>query len=382
MHYLDHSATTPILPEVKEAMLPFLEDDFGNPSSVHGIGRRAKEAVEDARERVATAIGASPAEIVFTGGGTDADNLALKGAAHKLRGNGNHIVTTAFEHHGVLGPAEWLTGQGFEVTTVAVDASGVVDPHAIASAVKKNTVLVSVMTVNNEIGTIQPMAEIVEAVKYANRNALVHTDAVQALGNLAIDVDLTGVDLASFSAHKVGGPKGVGALFVRSGVALEPVTHGGGQERGLRSGTLNVPGIAGFGVAAEIAAKEVDEKREHVRQLRDRLLAGIQNAVPDVVVNGDLDRRVATNINVCIPRAEGQILLLLLDQSGIACSSGSACASGALDPSHVLLAIGVSRALAKGSLRFTLGRRSTDDDVDAVLEVFGGIVAQARKVAA
>ncbi|MEA2510401.1 MAG: cysteine desulfurase, partial [Actinomycetota bacterium] len=376
------SATTPVLPEVRDAMLPFLEDDYGNPSSVHGAGRRAKEAVEDARDRVASAIGASPAEVVFTGGGTDADNLAIKGAAHKLRGNGNHIVTTTFEHHGVLGPAEWLTGQGFEVTRVAVGLSGVVDPRAVASATKKSTVLVSVMTVNNEIGTIQPMAEIVDAVKSVNPNALVHTDAVQALGNLAIDVDLSGVDLAAFSAHKVGGPKGVGALFVRSGVPLEPVTHGGGQERGLRSGTLNVPGIAGFGVAAEIAAKEVDEKQERVRKLRDRLLAGIRNAVPDAVVNGDLDRRVAGNLNVCIPRAEGQILLLLLDQAGIACSSGSACASGAIDPSHVLLAIGVARALAQGSLRFTFGRRSTDSDVDAVLEVFEGIVAQARNVAA
>ncbi|MEA2485146.1 MAG: cysteine desulfurase [Actinomycetota bacterium] len=382
MHYLDHSATTPVLPEVKQAMLPFLEDDFGNPSSVHAAGRRAKEAVEDARDRVANAIGASPAEIVFTGGGTDADNLALKGAAHKLRGNGNHIVTTAFEHHGVLAPAEWLAGQGFEVTEVPVGSSGVVDPEALASATRKSTVLVSVMTVNNEIGTIQPIADIVEAVKSVNPNVLVHTDAVQALGNLVIDVDLSGVDLAAFSAHKVGGPKGVGALFVRSGVPLEPVTHGGGHERGMRSGTLNVPGIAGFGVAAEIAAKEVDEKREHVRKLRDGLLAGIREAVPDAVVNGDLERRIATNINICIPRSEGQIMLLLLDQAGIACSSGSACQSGAVDPSHVLLAIGVSRALAQGSLRFTLGRRSTDADVDAVLEVFGDIVAQARKVAA
>jgi cysteine desulfurase len=382
MHYLDHSATTPVLAEVKEAMLPFLEDDFGNPSSVHGPGRRAKEAVEDGRDRVAIAIGASPAEIVFTGGGTDADNLALKGAAHKLRGNGNHIVTTTFEHHGVLGSLEWLEGQGFEVTKVSVGPSGVVDPQAVAAATKKSTILVSVMTVNNEIGTIQPVADIVQAVKAAHPNALVHTDAVQALGNVPVDVDRWGVDLAAFSAHKVGGPKGVGALFVRSGTALEPVTHGGGQERGLRSGTLNVPGIAGFGVAAQIAAKEVDEKQERVRKLRDGLLTGLKQAVADLIVNGELQHRVAGNLNVCIPRAEGQILLLLLDQAGIACSSGSACQSGAVDPSHVLLAIGVSPALAKGSLRFSFGRSSTQADVDAVLEVFGGIVAQARKVAA
>jgi cysteine desulfurase len=382
MHYLDHAATTPVLPEVRDMMLPFLEDDFGNPSSVHGPGRRAKEAVEDARDRVANAIGASPAEVVFTGGGTDADNLAVKGAAHKLRGNGNHIVTTSFEHHGVLGPAEWLEGQGFEVTKVPVGSSGVLDPQEIAAATRKSTVLVSVMTVNNEIGTIQPIAEIVKSVKASHPIALVHTDAVQALGNVAVDVDRWGVDLASFSAHKVGGPKGVGALFVRSGTALEPVTHGGGQERGLRSGTLNVPGIAGFGVAAQVAAKEVDEKQERVRKMRDELLAGLRKAVPDLIVNGELEHRVAGNLNVCIPHAEGQIMLLLLDQAGIACSSGSACQSGAVDPSHVLLAIGISPALAKGSLRFSFGRASDPSDVQAVLEVFEGIVAQARKVAA
>lgn len=363
-------------------MVPFLEDDFGNPSSVHGPGRRAKQAVEDARDRVANAVGGHPSEIVFTGGGTDADNLALKGAAHKLRGNGNHIVTSAFEHHGVLSPLEWLSSQGFEVTKVSVGASGVVEPEQIAAATRKATVLVSVMTVNNEIGTVQPVAEIVEAVKRVNPNALVHTDAVQALGNVPVDLHAWGVDLAAFAAHKIGGPKGVGALFVRSGVALEPVTHGGGQERGLRSGTLNVPGIAGFGLAAEIAAKEVDEKQDRLRALRTRLLEGLKDSVPDIVVNGELERRVTGNLNVCVPHAEGQIMLLLLDKAGIACSSGSACASGAMDPSHVLLAIGVGKALAKGSLRFSLGRASTEEDVDAVLDVFGDVVAQARRVAA
>jgi cysteine desulfurase len=380
MHYLDHSATTPVLHEVTAAMLPFLEEDYGNPSSVHWAGRRAKEAIEDARDRVANAIGAHPAEVVFTGGGTDADNLALKGAAHKMRGNGSHIVTTVFEHHGVLAPLEWLEGQGFEVTKVPVGPTGVVDPGAVAAVIQRSTILVSVMAVNNEIGTVQPLADVVAAVKAANPNTLVHTDAVQALGNIDINVNRWGVDLASFSAHKLGGPKGVGALFVRSGVALEPVTHGGGQERGLRSGTLNVPGIVGFGAAAEIAAKEVHEKDERVRALRDRLLTGMNQIVPDLVVNGELDRRVPGNLNVCIPGAEGQILLLLLDQAGIACSSGSACASGAMDPSHVLLAIGVDRDLAKGSLRFTLGRASSQADVDAVLDSVGPIVAQARKV--
>ena len=381
MHYLDHAATTPVLPEVRDAMLPFLEEDFGNPSSVHAAGRRAKAAVEDARERVAGAIGASPAEIVFTAGGTEADNLALKGASRKLRGNGNHIVSTPFEHHAVLDTLEWLEGQRFEHSLVKVPATGVVTPDAIGAAVTSATVLASVLAVNNEIGTIQPVADIVEAVKASNPNALVHTDAVQALGNIEVDVRAWGVDLAAFSAHKLGGPKGVGALYVRAGVPIEPVSHGGGHERGLRSGTLNVAGIAGFGVAAEVAAREVDEKSERVAKMRDRLLEGIKVAIPDVILNGELERRVAGNINISIPDTEGETLLLLLDQAGIAASAGSACQSGAIDPSHVLVAIGVPRKLAIGSLRFSLGRASTDSDVDAVLDVLPGIVETARKAA-
>jgi cysteine desulfurase len=381
MHYFDYAATTPVLPEVREAMVAALEDDFGNPSSVHAYGRRAREIVEVARERVAAAIGASPSEIVFTGGGTEADNLALKGAASKLKGQGRHVVVTAFEHHAVLDAAVRLGKDGFEVTIVPVPDSGVVEPHAVADAVGAGTILVSVMAINNEIGTIQPISEIVAAVKRANSNTLVHTDAVQALGNIPVDVLDWGVHLAAFAAHKLGGPKGVGALYIRSGVPVEPLVHGGGQERGLRSGTLNVPGIAGFGAAAEIAAKEVHEKTERLVELRRTLLDGVRAAVPDVVVNGDLERRVAGNLNVCIPGADGEALLLLLDQAGIACSSGSACASGALDPSHVLLAIGVSRALAAGSLRLSLGRASTEADVDAVLEVLPDAVERARRVA-
>ncbi|MFN2388491.1 MAG: cysteine desulfurase family protein [Actinomycetota bacterium] len=381
MHYLDHAATTPVLPEVKDILVRFLEEDFGNPSSVHAFGRNAKQAVEDARDRVASAIGASPAEIVFTGGGTEADNLALKGAAAKLRGNGDHIVVTAFEHHAVLDTAAWLGKRGIEVTTVSVPPSGIVDPDAVAAAVRPSTILVAVMAVNNEIGTIQDVGAIANAVKEKNRHALVHTDAVQALGNLPVDVHAWGVDLAAFAAHKLGGPKGVGALFVRAPVAVEALLHGGGQERGVRSGTLNVPGIAGFGVAAEIAAKEVHEKSERLSALRTSLLEGLRAALPDMVVNGDLDRRVAGNLNVCIPGADGDILLLLLDAAGIACSSGSACASGANDPSHVLLAIGVPRALARGSLRFSLGRSSTSADVEAVLDALPEAAARARRVA-
>lgn len=370
-----------MLPEAKAAMLAFLEDDFGNPSSTHAFGRTARAAVEDARERVALAIGASPGEIVFTAGGSEADNLAIKGAVHKLRGNGNHVVTTAFEHEAVLESVDALKRGGIEVTIVPVGRDGIVEPAKIAAAVRPSTLLVSVMAVNNEIGTIQDLAAVVAAVKDANPRTLVHTDAVQALGKIAVDVQAWGVDLAAFAAHKLGGPKGVGALFVASGVPVEPVIHGGGQEGGLRSGTLNVPWIAAFGVAAEVAAKEVSEKSERLLKLRTRLLEGIQRSVPDVVVNGDLERRVAGNLNISIPGTDGETLLLLLDQAGIAASGGSACQSGALDPSHVLLAIGVPRELARGSVRFSLGRPSTDDDVDAVLDVLPGIVERARKVA-
>ena len=362
-------------------MVAVLDDDFGNPSSVHSYGRTARTRVEDARDRVATAIGASPAEIVFTGGGTEADNLAIKGVVEKLKASGNHIVVTAFEHHAVLDVAEWLARRGVEVTTVPVGPEGIVDPGRVADAVRPSTLLVSVMTVNNEIGTIQDITAIAGAVKERNARTLVHTDAVQALGNMPVDVHAWGVDLAAFAAHKLGGPKGVGALFVRSQVPVDAVIHGGGQERGLRSGTLNVAGVAGFGVAAEIAAKEVYEKAERLRSLRDDLLEGIRSVVPDVVVNGDLERRHPGNLNVSIPRTDGETLLLLLDQRGIACSSGSACSSGALDPSHVLLAIGLSRDLAKGSLRFSLGRSSSREDIDAVLAALPDVVATARKVA-
>jgi cysteine desulfurase len=381
MHYLDHAATTPLLPEVRELMFPLLSEDFGNPSSAHGYGRRAKSAVEDARDRLARAIGASPAELIFTGGGTEADNLAIKGAVRKRRGNGDHVVVTAFEHHAVLDVAEWLHDQGMDLTVVPVPPSGVVEPDAVARAVRPSTLLVSVMTVNNEIGTIQPIAEIVAAVKAVNPHTLVHTDAVQALGNIPVDLHAWGVDLAAFAAHKLGGPKGVGALYVRAGVPVEPLVHGGGQERGLRSGTINAPGIAGFGIAAEIASRELVEKRERLTVLRDRLLDGITSILPDVVLNGELERRVAGNVNVSIPGTEGETLLLLLDREGIACSSGSACASGAIDPSHVLRAIGVPKKLAIGSLRFSLGRFSTQADVDAVLSVLPSIVKTARRAA-
>ena len=382
MHYLDHAATTPMPPEVRDAVLPYLGDTFGNPSSVHAFGRDARKAVEDAREKVAAAVGASPSDIVFTGGGTEADNLALKGAAAKLRAHGNHVVTTAFEHHAVLEAVEWLGHNGFDVTFLEVPSSGVVDPEAVKAAVRPSTLLVSVMAVNNEIGTVQPLREIVAAVKAANPQTLVHTDAVQALGKVPVDVREWGVDLAAFSAHKIGGLKGVGALFVRSHTPVEPLLHGGGHERGLRSGTLNVPGIVSFGAAAELAAGDLQESSAKALELRRKLADGIRSSIPDAKVNGDEERRVPGNLSVALPGANGETLLLLLDREGIACSTGSACQSGAADPSHVLLAIGLSKSDANATLRFTLGRTSTEDDVDAVLTALPEAVERARRIGA
>ncbi len=380
MPYLDYAASTPVLPEVTEAMVAVLRGDFGNPSSVHAYGRAAREIVEDARERVATSVGASPAEIIFTGGGTEADNLAIKGAASKLRGNGDHVITSAFEHHAVLDSVEWLGRNGFEVTVLPVGADGIVDPDQVAAAVRPSTVVVSIMAVNNEIGTAQPVAAIGRAVKGVNPSTLVHTDAVQMLGNMPVDLHELGVDFAAFSAHKFGGPKGVGFLYARSHAPVEALLHGGGHEGGRRSGTLNVPGLAGLGSAAEIAAKEVDHKIERVGALRARLWAGIKDSIKGARLNGHPSKRVPGTLNVSISGADGETLLLLFDSAGIACSAGSACQSGAIDPSHVLLAIGVPRDIAAGSVRFSLGRESTDSDVDAVLEVLPGIVERARSV--
>ncbi|MBA3290941.1 MAG: cysteine desulfurase [Actinobacteria bacterium] len=380
MPYLDYAASTPVLPEVTEAMVAVLRGDFGNPSSVHAYGRAAREIVEDARDRVATSVGASPAEIIFTGGGTEADNLAIKGAASKLRGNGDHVITSAFEHHAVLDSVEWLGRNGFEVTVLPVGADGIVDPDEVAAAVRPSTVVVSIMAVNNEIGTAQPVAAIGRAVKGVNPSTLVHTDAVQMIGNLPVDLHELGVDFAAFSAHKFGGPKGVGFLYARSHAPVEALLHGGGHEGGRRSGTLNVPGLAGLGSAAEIAAKEVDHKIERVGALRARLWAGIKDSIKGARLNGHPSKRVPGTLNVSISGADGETLLLLFDSAGIACSAGSACQSGAIDPSHVLLAIGVPRDIAAGSVRFSLGRESTDSDVDAVLEVLPGIVERARSV--
>lgn len=380
MPYLDYAATTPILDEVLEAMAPYQRQLFGNPSSVYGVGRDSKKGMEEARDLVAAAVGAQPAEIIFTGGGTEADNLALKGPAFKLRSQGNHIITTAVEHHAVLHSAEWLEKQGFRVTFLGVDQNGLIDLERLKSALTKETILVSIMLVNNEVGVIEPVAEAVKIVK-ENSRALFHSDTVQALGKMKVNLDELGVDLASFSAHKIGGPKGTGALFVKRGTPIEPVLHGGGQERDLRSGTPNVAGIVGFGVAAQIAAKEMEQEAERLTKMRDQVQAGIKASIERVHVNAEHAPRIGNTLNVCIEGVEGESLLLMLDSKEVAASSGSACTSGSLDPSHVLMAMGVAPELAHGSLRVSLGRATTNDDIDDFLEVLPAIVAKLRSIA-
>ncbi len=383
MHYLDNAATTPLREEVLEAMLPYLRGTFGNPASVYEAGRQAKKGLEEAREKVAAAIHSEPSEIIFTGGGTEADNLAIKGAAEKLHAGGaqnSHIIASSIEHHAVLHSAEWLERRGHRITFLPVDRSALVDLGALESSCSDETILVSVMTANNEVGTIQPVSEVARIARERCR-ALVHTDAVQGLGKIPLNVGELDVDLASFSAHKIGGPKGVGALYVRSRSHIAPLVHGGGQERDLRSGTSNVAGIVGFGEAARLAALEADSEAQRLAKLRDRLEAGLLASIEGIRVNGRDGPRLPGTSNVSIDGVEGESLLLMLDAKQIAASSGSACTSGSLDPSHVLLAMGLSPELAHGSLRFSLGRTSTDEDIDAVLSALPIIVERLRSIA-
>lgn len=377
--YLDYAATTPVRPEVVDAMAPWFSESFGNPSSLYELGQRSKAAIEDARERVALAIGAAdPAEVVFTGGGTESDNHCLVGAAEANEAKGKHLVTTAFEHHAVLEPLEHMERRGWELTLIEPPSDGIITPELVASAMRPDTALVSVMWVNNEVGTVQPIADIARVVK--ERGAIMHSDAVQALGKVPIDVSGAPVDLLSFSAHKLYGPKGVGATFVRDGTDLEAYLRGGGQERRLRSGTQNVPGIVGFGLAAELAVAEMPEEQARLRALRERLLEGLLAKVPHMYLNADRDRRIAGNINFIVRAIEGESLLLLLDQQGLAISVGSACSSGSTKPSHVLLALRVPEEDAHGSVRIVLGKWSTDADVDTVLEAFPPIVERLREM--
>ena len=380
--YLDHSATTPVRREVLEAMLPHFSVGYGNPSSIYTMGQEARKAMDDAREVAARAIGARMGEIVFTSGGTESDNAALKGAAFALRHMGNHIITTTIEHHAVLHTCHQLEQFGFDVSYVPVDEQGLVDPQSVASAITDETVLVSVMMANNEIGTIQPVAEIARIVKREaqsrGRTIVMHTDAVQAAGFLDINARSLGVDLMSLSAHKIYGPKGVGLLYVKRGTPFEAQNAGGGQERQRRSGTENVPGIVGMGEALRLAAAEREDVSARCLRLRDRLIEGIFDSVDGVHLNGHPTRRLPNNVNISFEGVEGEPVLLGLDFAGVCASSGSACSSASLEPSHVLLAIRRSADLAQGSLRITLGRDNTDEDVDYLLSVLPEIVGKLR----
>src|SRR5579864_264216 len=369
--YLDYAATSPLWPEVRAAMAPYLDDRYANASSLYAAAREARKAIEEAREIIAGAVGARPDEVVFTSGGTEADNIAVQGAAFRARNEGRDgIVVSAIEHHAVLDTAQWLGRNGFRVTEVPVDADGVLDVEALGRVVDKKTGVVSVMAANNEVGTIQPIARAGEIARAAG--ARFHTDAVQALPWIAVDVADT--DLIALAGHKVGGPKGVGALIVRRGVGIEPLVHGGGQERGLRSGTYNVAGIVGFGAAVKTTLDARDQLVPRVRALRDRLQDALTTRIPKVTVNGARAERLPNNCNVCIDGIESEPLLLLLDAAGIAASSGSACQSGAAEASHVLTAMGVPKARALGALRLTLGRDTTAQEIDAAVgEIEAGV---------
>jgi cysteine desulfurase len=374
--YLDHAATTPLSEAARAAMAPYLDDRFGNASSAHAPGREARKGVDEARERVAAAVGARPDEVVFTSGGTEADNLAIKGAAWHAREQGRDgIVVTAIEHHAVLDPARWLARQGFRVREIGVDEHGVIRLDALAAAVDDKTALVSVMWANNEVGTIQPVAEVARIAREAG--ARFHTDAVQAVPWLNVDGGVA--DLLSIAAHKHGGPKGVGALVVRRGVKIQPLMHGGGQERDVRSGTYNVAGIVGFGAAAEEVAAKRDTWASEVAVLRDRLQGNLTSGLDGVKVNGHPTERLPNNLHVCIEGVDGEPLILLLDAAGIAASQGSACSSGAAEPSYVLAALGVPSELAKGTLRLTLGRGTTEADVDRAADAVVDAVRRLRR---
>jgi len=386
--YLDYSATTPTRSEVVEAMKPYFAEIFGNASSLHAFGQEARKALADARESIAAIIGAKPDEIIFTGCGTEADNMALKGAVWANSGNGNHIITTKIEHHAILQTCEYLETQGFKVTYLDVDSNGRLDPQTVRKAFLPQTILVSVMHANNEVGAIQPIADIGQIIAAENANRAnpgasqiyFHTDAVQSAGKMKINVNELKVDLLSISAHKFYGPKGVGMLYVRRGTCMTPLFHGGHHERNRRAGTENISGIVGMAKALEMCATDMDAEQARQRALRERLEKGILATIPDAVINGSGGPRVANVLNCSFRAIEGEGLLLSLDLEGIAVSTGSACASGSSEPSHVLKAMCIDTALAQGTIRFSLGRLTTDDDISYVLEVLPRVVSRLRSM--
>ena len=365
--YMDNAATTSLASEVLEQMMPYLTNIYGNPSSVHSFGREAKAGVDKARQQLAKALNAEPDEIIFTGCGTESDNTVLLGVAERYKSKGNQIITTNIEHHDILHTCEYLEKHGCEVTYLPVDENGMVTAEQVKNAIRDNTVLVSVMFANNEVGTIMPIAEIGKVCK--EKGVFFHTDAVQAVGHVPIDVKAMNIDMLSLSAHKFHGPKGVGALYVRRGIRLPSHIMGGAQERGRRAGTENTAGIVGLGAAIELACSNMEENARRMTALRNRLMEGIEREIPYVKLNGHRTERLPNNVNYSIKFIEGESILLMLDMNGIAASSGSACTSGSLDPSHVLLALGLPHEIAHGSVRLTLGDDTTEEDVDYVIDV-------------
>lgn len=376
--YMDHSATTPVDSRVFEAMIPYYTYEYGNASSVHSKGQAARKAVETGREQIAALLNASPREVIFTSGGTEADNQAIITYALNNQNKGRHLITSAIEHHAVLDSFHYLEGLGYDITVLPVNAQGMVEPTTLAGAVRADTILVSIMHANNEIGTIQPIEELAKISHEAG--AVFHSDAVQTFGKIPIDVKKMGIDMLSASSHKLHGPKGIGCLFVKKGIRISNLLHGGSQESKLRAGTENVPGIVGFGQAAQIAGEEMQQRAELLKRLGQRLRDGIVDSIPNIIVTGHPDQRVPGSVSVCFQFVEGESILLMLDSFGIMASSGSACSSGALDPSHVLLAIGLPHEVAHGSLRLTLGKDNTEQEVDDVLEVLPQIIANLRRM--
>ena len=372
--YMDNAATTATRPEVLEAMLPYFTQHYGNPSSIHAFGRDARRALENARKQVAAALKCEPREVYFTAGGSESDNWAIRCALQNKQGK--HIITSAIEHHAVLHTCEYMEKQGYEVTYLPVDEYGIVSVEDVRKAIRPDTALITIMAANNEIGSIQPIAEIGKIAREAG--ILFHTDAVQAIGAIPVDVKEWSVDMLSLSGHKFHAPKGVGALYIRKGIRISNLIYGGAQERGLRAGTENLPGIVGLGKAIELAVAELPEYAERVTRLRDKLIDGILSNISDVQLNGHRTQRLPGNVNVSVRYVEGEALLMRLDLAGIAASSGSACTSGSLDPSHVLLAIGLPHEIAHGSLRLSLGSETTEADVDYVIETLPNIVNTLR----
>ena len=374
--YLDNAATTKVRPEVVETMIPFFTENYGNASAIYSVGANAKEALTDARAKVADLIGANTDEIYFTAGGSEADNWALKATAELLKDKGKHIITSKIEHHAILHTCEYLEKNGFEVTYLDVDEDGIVSPEAVEKAIRPDTILVSIMFANNEIGTIEPIKEIGEVVH--KHGIYFHTDAVQAFGQVHINVDEMNIDMLSASGHKLYGPKGIGMLYIRKGVKIKSFVHGGAQERKRRAGTENIPGIAGFGKACEIAKATLDERIKKESELRDYLIGRLENEIPYTKINGSRTNRLPNNVNACFRFIEGESMLIMLDGKGICGSSGSACTSGSLDPSHVLLAIGLPHEIAHGSLRLTLSYETTKEEIDYTVDELKKIIETLR----